>query len=147
MSTKTCPYCNAAEDPNWAYENAVWFRCGTMITPDRTNRASQTNQCVEDEVGRLTDQRDQLAARVKELEAVVSDPHTLWANWLRGTVQLPAGIGDIRMASDRIKMLEKALDLVYPSCGYLHHPKRFQHKFGEPCPSEEFVSKAKEATR
>ena len=44
--------------------------------------------------------------RIKRLESVTSDPHALWANWLRGSVALPVGIGDVREHQDRIKMLE-----------------------------------------
>lgn len=45
--------------------------------------------------------------RIKQLEAVVNDPEALWANWLRGTVKLPSGIGDVRQYQDRIKRLEE----------------------------------------
>jgi hypothetical protein len=45
---------------------------------------------------------------VKELEAVANDPHALWANWLRGTVKLPAGIGDVRQYQERIQRLVEA---------------------------------------
>jgi hypothetical protein len=56
-----------------------------------------------------------LQDRIKRLEAVVNDPHALWANWLRGTVSLPAGIGDVRQYQDRIKRLEAAGDeAIYP---------------------------------
>ena len=48
--------------------------------------------------------------RIKLLEAVTNDPHALWANWLRGSVALPAGIGDVRQYQDRIKRLEEAGD-------------------------------------
>jgi cell division septum initiation protein DivIVA len=44
--------------------------------------------------------------RIKQLEAVTNDPHALWANWLRGSVTLPVGIGDVRQYQDRIKRLE-----------------------------------------
>lgn len=47
--------------------------------------------------------------RIKRLEAVTNDPHALWANWLRGSVTLPVGIGDVREYQDRIKRLEEAL--------------------------------------
>ena len=53
-----------------------------------------------------------LQDRIKRLEAVVNDPHALWANWLRGTVSLPAGIGDVRQYQDRIKRLEEALESI-----------------------------------
>jgi hypothetical protein len=46
--------------------------------------------------------------RIKLLEAVTNDPHALWANWLRGSVALPVGIGDVRQYQDRIKRLEEA---------------------------------------
>ena len=48
--------------------------------------------------------------RIKRLEAVTNDPHALWANWLRGIVALPVGIGDVRQYQDRIKRLEEAGD-------------------------------------
>jgi hypothetical protein len=48
--------------------------------------------------------------RIKLLEAVTNDPHALWANWLRGSVALPVGIGDVREYQDHIKRLEGAGD-------------------------------------
>ena len=56
----------------------------------------ETTQCI-------VRQRDMLAERVRQLEAVVTDPHALWTNWLRGDIQLPAGIGDIRECSEKMK--------------------------------------------
>jgi hypothetical protein len=47
--------------------------------------------------------------RIKRLEAVTNDPHALWVNWLRGSVTLPVGIGDVREYQDRIKRLEEDL--------------------------------------
>jgi hypothetical protein len=47
--------------------------------------------------------------RIKLLEAVTNDPHALWVNWLRGSVALPVGIGDVREYQDRIKRLEEEL--------------------------------------
>lgn len=44
-----------------------------------------------------------LVERVKRLESVVTDPHALWSNWLRGDIQLPAGIGDIRECAEKMK--------------------------------------------
>ena len=52
----------------------------------------------------------ELRQRIKQLEAVVNDPHALWANWLRGDVKLPAGIGDVRQYQERIKRLEGELE-------------------------------------
>jgi hypothetical protein len=48
--------------------------------------------------------------RIKLLEAVTNDPHALWVNWLRGSVTLPVGIGDVREYQERIKRLEETLE-------------------------------------
>jgi len=50
-----------------------------------------------------------LKERIQRLEAVINDPHALWANWLRGSVTLPVGIGDVRQYQNRIKRLEEEL--------------------------------------
>lgn len=44
---------------------------------------------------------------IVRLQAVTNDPHALWANWLRGEVTLPVGIGDVQEHHDRVKRLEK----------------------------------------
>ncbi len=49
---------------------------------------------------------------IVRLQAVTNDPHALWANWLRGSVALPVGIGDVRKYEDRIKRLEEAGDAI-----------------------------------
>ena len=54
--------------------------------------------------------------RIKQLEAVVNDPEVLWSNWLRGTVKLPSGIGDVRQYQDRIKRLEEAAMMALHGC-------------------------------
>ena len=74
-------------------------------------------ECTEhllDEIERLREanfelREGELRQRIKQLEAVVNDPHALWANWLRGDVKLPAGIGDVRQYQDRIKRLEEGI--------------------------------------
>ena len=50
--------------------------------------------------------------RIKRLEAVTNDPHVLWVNWLRGSVALPVGIGDVREYQERIKRLDETLEAV-----------------------------------
>jgi hypothetical protein len=49
---------------------------------------------------------------IVRLQAVTNDPHALWVNWLRGSVTLPVGIGDVREYQDRIKRLEEALESI-----------------------------------
>ena len=60
----------------------------------------------------LEEENLRLQERIKMLEAVTNDPHALWINWLRGSVTLPEGIGDVREYQDRIKRLEEAGDKV-----------------------------------
>jgi hypothetical protein len=45
----------------------------------------------------------------------------------------------------RIKRLEEALGLVVPHCSWVHHSKKHQHKYGEPCPVVALIEKAKKA--
>lgn len=54
--------------------------------------------------------RNHYTDHIKRLESVTNDPHALWINWLRGSVALPVGIGDVREYQDRIKRLEDAGD-------------------------------------
>ena len=78
----------------------------------------------------LERQRDQLAARVKELEPfklVCENPAALWANWLRGTVALPAGIGDVRERDARIKELEAERDTWRAYAGRLEEAGNKMH--------------------
>jgi hypothetical protein len=71
---------------------------------------------------------------IVRLQAVTNDPHALWANWLRGSVALPVGIGDVREYQDRIKRLEEAGDAVEERLGYgcgCGGPCRFCRKTSE----------------
>ena len=45
----------------------------------------------------------------------------------------------------RIKRLKEALDLVRPHCDSVHHSKKHQHQYGEPCPVVALIENAKEA--
>jgi hypothetical protein len=51
---------------------------------------------------------------------------------------------ELAAANARIRRLEEALEFVVPFCPDLHHPKRYQHKAGDPCPVEEIIRKAKQ---
>ena len=82
---------------------------------------------------------------VVRLQAITNDPHALWANWLRGDVKLPEGISDVRQYQDRIKRLKEALDLVRPHCDSVHHSKKHQHQYGQPCPVVALIENVKEA--
>jgi len=57
--------------------------------------------------------------RIKLLEAVTNDPHVLWVNWLRGSVTLPVGIGDVREYQERIKRLEEAGDALCAAAAFM----------------------------
>ena len=58
----------------------------------------------------LEEENLRLQERIKMLESVSSDPHALWANWLRGSVTLPVGIGDVREYQEVIKQLKTEND-------------------------------------
>ena len=52
---------------------------------------------------------------------------------------------ELNAANERIKRLEEALDLVRPHCSFVHHSKKHQHAYDEPCPVVALIEKAKEA--
>ena len=52
---------------------------------------------------------------------------------------------ELNAAQDRIKRLEEALDLVRPYCSFVHHSKKHQHAYNEPCPVVALIEKTKEA--
>jgi len=58
-------------------------------------------------------------------------------------------IGDMskenQRMKERIKRLEKALDLVRPYCSFVHHSKKHQHAYNEPCPVVALIEKTKKA--
>jgi predicted RNase H-like nuclease (RuvC/YqgF family) len=56
--------------------------------------------------------------------------------------QLREGAEELKQ---RIKRLEEALDLVRPYCSFVHHSKKHQHAYNEPCPVVALIEKAKEA--
>lgn len=115
-----CPFCCAdvtvlddgkpcrADDGAW-----VQFDCLTSMHTGQPSRRFQSRPCEAAECGQLGAQvaalqgeNAALREHIERLEAVVYDPAALWANWLRGTVQLPAGIGDVRQAEEKAARLE-----------------------------------------
>ncbi len=100
--------CKSSRDVQWS--DPQWSRSG------------QTEVCRIREIMLLGRQLNAANERIKLLEAVTNDPHALWANWLRGSVALPVGIGDVREYQERIKRLEEGggLALGYASQGDFH---------------------------
>jgi hypothetical protein len=76
------------------------------------NAANDFNREIRERNEWLNDKIDAASQRIKLLEAVTNNPHALWANWLRGSVTLPVGIGDVREYQERIKRLEEAGDRI-----------------------------------
>lgn len=64
---------------------------------------------------------------------------------LLGTDDIEKGVAMVREMKNRIKRLEKTLDLIVPHCSWVHHSKKHQHEFGEPCPVVALIKNAKEA--
>ncbi len=95
-----CPHCDSPLAVTDTAGNP-WYCCGSTKT-------FRSMSCLDREP--LATKLRAATERIKLLEAIVNDPHALWANWLRGTVALPAGIGDVRQYQDRIKRLEEAIE-------------------------------------
>jgi predicted RNase H-like nuclease (RuvC/YqgF family) len=64
---------------------------------------------------------------------------------LLGTDDIEVGVAVVREMRYRIKRLKEALDLVRPHCDSVHHSKKHQHQYGEPCPVVALIENAKEA--
>ena len=64
---------------------------------------------------------------------------------LLGTDEIEQGVVVVRGLQDRIKRLEEALDLVRPYCSFVHHSKKHQHAYNEPCPVVALIEKTKKA--
>jgi hypothetical protein len=95
----TCPHCDSPLAVTDTAGNP-WYCCGSTKT-------FRSMSCLDREP--LATKLRAATERIKLLEAVVNDPHALWANWLRGSVALPVGIGDVRQYHNRIKRLEEDL--------------------------------------
>ena len=52
---------------------------------------------------------------------------------------------ELNRLNNRIKRLEEALGLVRPHCSFVHHSKKYQHAYDEPCPVVALIEKTKEA--
>lgn len=92
-----CPKCGASL-VMYDFGGNPWYACGS-------HKTFRSAPCVDREP--VATQLRAAQDRIKQLEAVTNDPHALWANWLRGDVKLPEGIGDVRQYQDRIKRLEE----------------------------------------
>ena len=92
-----------------------------MTAPGSRNRRDQTPTCATAERERLIRERDDALAL----------------------------LGCYKMDKDdlkaRIKRLEEALDLVRPHCTSVHHSKKHQHAYDQPCPVVALIKEAKEA--
>lgn len=80
-----------------------------MSGSPRTDDYARLNPSAErwEWIAKCAEVETELNNRIKQLEAVVNDPHALWSNWLRGDVKLPEGIGDVRQYQERIQQLEE----------------------------------------
>ena len=106
-----CPHCGAGV----FLQNrlSVEFNCFTVVSDGKT--LIEGRQCLRvqrdglvTEVATLRTANKALVEQLAAYKAVVEDPAALWANWLRKTVKLPAGIGDVRQLEERVKRLEEA---------------------------------------
>ena len=97
-----CPRCRSPRDP---VMRLTTFSCGSRVEP-----RWESGECLRRRIVILEQENAALVEEVKAHKAVTEDPHALWTNWLRGTVKLPAGIGDVRQLEERVRRLERAGD-------------------------------------
>jgi hypothetical protein len=92
------------------------FTCGSRVEP-----RWESSECLRRRIATLEQENAALVEEVKAHKAVTEDPQVLWANWLRGTAKLPAGIGDIRQSEERVKRLEEVGDALFNIAGKIGH--------------------------
>lgn len=103
-----CPKCGAIARRWSLFGISQRFSCGSHVD-NGSVEFIQSWHCLATQRDALAAKVATLEARVKELEAyeaVCKDPEALWVNWLRGSVALPKGIGDVRALEERVKELE-----------------------------------------
>jgi hypothetical protein len=106
------------------------------------------------DVARIAGERDAAEKRIRLLIAErdtarlqTDQKHSLREEFreLLGTDDIEVGVAVVREMRRRIKRLKEALDLVRPHCDSVHHSKKHQHQYGEPCPVVALIENAKEA--
>ena len=106
------------------------------------------------DVARIAEERDAAEKRIRLLIAErdtarlqTDQKHSLREEFreLLGTDDIEVGVAVVREMRYRIKRLKEALDLVRPHCDSVHHSKKHQHQYGEPCPVVAFIENVKEA--
>ena len=106
------------------------------------------------DVARIAGERDAAEKRIRLLIAErdtarlqTDQKHSLREEFreLLGTDDIEVGVAVVREMRCRIKRLKEALDLVRPHCDSVHHSKKHQHQYGEPCPVVALIENAKEA--
>ena len=106
------------------------------------------------DVARIAGERDAAEKRIRLLIAErdtarlqTDQKHSLREEFreLLGTDDIEVGVAVVREMKNRIKRLKETLDLVRPHCDSVHHSKKHQHKYGQPCPVVALIENAKEA--
>jgi chromosome segregation ATPase len=108
-----------------------------------TNKVAQLYEGAEEQKQRI----QSLIAERDTARLQTDQKHSLREEFreLLGTDDIEVGVAVVREMRCRIKRLKEALDLVRPHCDSVHHSKKHQHQYGEPCPVVALIENAKEA--
>jgi predicted RNase H-like nuclease (RuvC/YqgF family) len=108
-----------------------------------TNKVAQLYEGAEEQKQRI----QSLIAERDTARLQTDQKHSLREEFreLLGTDDIEVGVAVVREMRRRIKRLKEALDLVRPHCDSVHHSKKHQHQYGEPCPVVALIENAKEA--
>ena len=132
-------------------------------TNDRVKRLEESSQQLKSlnnkicEINlKVSQERDDLNVRIKRLDEWKESALEVEREWDANAVatMLGAKLGEsqrkviqreVPLLLERIKRLEEALDLVRPYCSFVHHSKKHQHAYNEPCPVVALIEKTKKA--
>ena len=127
--------------------DAVWelFATDTTLEPDvefsgLARQLERELNAANERIRLLISERDTAQTYADQKWKLRREFHDLF-----GTDDVEQAVAVVRDMKDRIKRLEEALDLVRPHCSFVHHSKKHQHQYGEPCPVVALIENAKEA--
>lgn len=136
-------------------DGAIWQTgCDLERELNAANSKIELLMSANADVARIAGERDAAEKRIRLLIAErdtarlqTDQKHSLREEFreLLGTDDIEVGVAVVREMRCRIKRLKEALDLVRPHCDSVHHSKKHQHQYGEPCPVVALIENAKEA--
>lgn len=97
-----CPFCEANCKEGWNPPHDRWFECGTIMPPRHDSRKHQSELCISTERDRLNRQRDALDARVKAAERERDDALAMLGIYVPERDELKARVKELEAYADRL---------------------------------------------